>query len=101
VASVTRRHAEAVSAACRRSLDLSVGACLRRRSRTVRAADHDHEVFRFFARRQAKELGIEAIVVLEPMRRDSGPAIVAAFSVSSGSIPMPSRAHRRSGSTMR
>jgi mannose-1-phosphate guanylyltransferase / mannose-6-phosphate isomerase len=34
--------------------------------------------FRFFARRQAEELGIEATVVIEPMRRDSGPALVAA-----------------------
>ena len=34
--------------------------------------------FRFFARRQAEELGIEATVLLEPMRRDSGPAIAAA-----------------------
>jgi len=33
--------------------------------------------FRFFARRQAEELGIDATVVLEPMRRDSGPAIAA------------------------
>src|SRR5215469_12483904 len=33
--------------------------------------------FRFFARRQAEELGIEATVVLEPMRRDSAPAIAA------------------------
>ncbi len=36
------------------------------------------EDFRFFARRQAEELGIEATVLLEPMRRDSGPAIAAA-----------------------
>src|SRR6266571_6122762 len=34
--------------------------------------------FRFFARRQAEEVGLEATVVLEPMRRDSGPAISAA-----------------------
>jgi len=34
--------------------------------------------FRFFARRQAEELGIEATIVLEPERRDSGPAIAAA-----------------------
>jgi mannose-1-phosphate guanylyltransferase / mannose-6-phosphate isomerase len=34
--------------------------------------------FRFFARRQAEELGIEASIVLEPERRDSGPAIAAA-----------------------
>src|SRR6266545_3259477 len=34
--------------------------------------------FRFFARRQAEELGIEATIVLEPDRRDSAPAIAAA-----------------------
>src|SRR5215212_5867697 len=34
--------------------------------------------FRFFARRQADELGIDATIVLEPERRDSGPAIAAA-----------------------
>ncbi|MGE3149118.1 MAG: mannose-1-phosphate guanylyltransferase/mannose-6-phosphate isomerase, partial [Pseudorhodoplanes sp.] len=36
------------------------------------------EAFRFFARRQAEELGIDATVLLEPLRRDSGPAIAAA-----------------------
>jgi mannose-1-phosphate guanylyltransferase/mannose-6-phosphate isomerase len=35
------------------------------------------DAFRFFARRQAEELGVDATVVLEPMRRDSGPAIAA------------------------
>jgi mannose-1-phosphate guanylyltransferase/mannose-6-phosphate isomerase len=35
------------------------------------------EDFRFFSRKQAEELGIEATVVLEPSRRDSGPAIAA------------------------
>lgn len=35
------------------------------------------DAFRFFARRQAEQLGIDATVVLEPMRRDSGPAIAA------------------------
>jgi mannose-1-phosphate guanylyltransferase/mannose-6-phosphate isomerase len=34
--------------------------------------------FRFFARRQAEELGIDATIVLEPERGDSGPAIAAA-----------------------
>ena len=34
--------------------------------------------FRFFARRQAEEIGINVTVVLEPERRDSGPAIAAA-----------------------
>jgi len=34
--------------------------------------------FRFFARRQAEELGLAPTVVLEPVRRDSAPAIAAA-----------------------
>ena len=34
--------------------------------------------FRFFARRQAEELEVNATVVIEPMRRDSGPALAAA-----------------------
>src|SRR5262245_65947896 len=33
--------------------------------------------FRFFARRQAEDLGVAAAIVLEPERRDSGPAIAA------------------------
>ncbi|GAB4072678.1 mannose-1-phosphate guanylyltransferase/mannose-6-phosphate isomerase [Ancylobacter sonchi] len=37
-----------------------------------------HEDFRFFARRQAAEIGMEVTVALEPMRRDSGPALIAA-----------------------
>ena len=37
--------------------------------------------FHFFARRQAEEVGIEATVVIEPMRRDLGPAIAAATAV--------------------
>jgi mannose-1-phosphate guanylyltransferase/mannose-6-phosphate isomerase len=37
--------------------------------------------FHFFARRQAEEIGIEATVVIEPLRRDSGPAIAAAAAV--------------------
>ena len=34
--------------------------------------------FRFFARRQAEDIGIDPTVVIEPMRRDSGPAVAAA-----------------------
>lgn len=34
--------------------------------------------FRFFARRQAEEIGIDATVLIEPMRRDSAAAIAAA-----------------------
>lgn len=34
--------------------------------------------FRFFAARQAREIGIDATVLLEPVRRDSGPALLAA-----------------------
>jgi mannose-1-phosphate guanylyltransferase / mannose-6-phosphate isomerase len=34
--------------------------------------------FHFFARRQAEDVGVEATIIIEPMRRDSGPAIAAA-----------------------
>ena len=37
--------------------------------------------FHFFARRQAEEIAVEATVVIEPMRRDSGPAIAAATAI--------------------
>jgi len=37
--------------------------------------------FHFFARRQAEEVGVDVTVVIEPMRRDSGPAIAAATAV--------------------
>jgi mannose-1-phosphate guanylyltransferase/mannose-6-phosphate isomerase len=37
--------------------------------------------FHFFARRQAEEIGVEATVVIEPMRRDSGPAMAAATAI--------------------
>jgi mannose-1-phosphate guanylyltransferase/mannose-6-phosphate isomerase len=46
--------------------------------------------FRFFARDQAEELGIEARIVLEPERRDSGPALAAAAVLARHGI------HRRS-----
>ncbi|MDP2411588.1 MAG: mannose-1-phosphate guanylyltransferase/mannose-6-phosphate isomerase [Pseudolabrys sp.] len=37
--------------------------------------------FHFFARRQAEDIGIDATVVIEPLRRDSGPAIAAATAI--------------------
>ena len=37
--------------------------------------------FHFFARRQAEEVGVDVTVVVEPMRRDSGPAIAAATAI--------------------
>jgi mannose-1-phosphate guanylyltransferase/mannose-6-phosphate isomerase len=43
--------------------------------------------FHFFARRQAEEIGVEATIVIEPMRRDSGPAIAAATMVASRRDP--------------
>ena len=43
--------------------------------------------FRFFARRQAEDLGIEALVVIEPARRDSGPAIAAAATLAARHDP--------------
>jgi mannose-1-phosphate guanylyltransferase / mannose-6-phosphate isomerase len=43
--------------------------------------------FRFFAHRQAEELGIEATVLIEPMRRDSAAAIAAAAAFARRSDP--------------
>ena len=43
--------------------------------------------FHFFARRQAEEVGVDATIVIEPMRRDSGPAIAAATAVASRREP--------------
>ncbi len=43
--------------------------------------------FHFFARRQAEEVGVEATVVIEPLRRDSGPAIAAATAVARARDP--------------
>src|SRR3954449_1748234 len=43
--------------------------------------------FRFFARRQAEDLGIEVTVVIEPMRRDSGPAVAAAAALAKSRDP--------------
>ncbi|WP_209490469.1 mannose-1-phosphate guanylyltransferase/mannose-6-phosphate isomerase [Xanthobacter flavus] len=37
-----------------------------------------NEEFRFFAQRQASAIGIRATVILEPARRDSAPALIAA-----------------------
>ena len=37
--------------------------------------------FHFFARRQAEDVGVDATVIIEPLRRDSGPAIAAATAV--------------------
>ena len=37
--------------------------------------------FHFFAKRQAEEIGIDVTVVIEPLRRDSGPAIAAATAI--------------------
>ena len=34
--------------------------------------------FHFLARRQAEEIGIDATIIVEPMRRDSGPAVAVA-----------------------
>jgi mannose-1-phosphate guanylyltransferase/mannose-6-phosphate isomerase len=43
--------------------------------------------FHFFARRQAEEIGVDVTVVIEPMRRDSGPAIAAATAVAANRDP--------------
>jgi mannose-1-phosphate guanylyltransferase / mannose-6-phosphate isomerase len=41
----------------------------------------------FFAQRQAEDVGVDATVVIEPMRRDSGPAIAAATAVAAKRDP--------------
>jgi mannose-1-phosphate guanylyltransferase/mannose-6-phosphate isomerase len=43
--------------------------------------------FRFFARRQAEDIGIDSTVVIEPMRRDSGPAVAAAAALAKSRDP--------------
>src|SRR5690349_16099282 len=43
--------------------------------------------FRFFAHRQAEEIGIEAKVAIEPMRRDSAAAVAAAAILAKRSDP--------------
>ena len=43
--------------------------------------------FHFFARRQAEEIGVEATIVIEPMRRDSGPAMAAATAIAASRDP--------------
>jgi mannose-1-phosphate guanylyltransferase/mannose-6-phosphate isomerase len=43
--------------------------------------------FRFFARRQAEEIGIDSTVVIEPMRRDSGPAVAAGAALAKSRDP--------------
>ena len=43
--------------------------------------------FRFFSRQQAADLGLDATVVLEPMRRDSGPAIAAGAALAKARDP--------------
>src|SRR5215472_4377037 len=45
------------------------------------------DAFRFFARGQAQELGLEPTVVLEPLRRDSAAAIAAAATIARGRDP--------------
>ncbi len=45
------------------------------------------EAFRFFARRQAQDIGLESTVVLEPLRRDSAAAIAAAATIARARDP--------------
>src|SRR5499427_6949165 len=43
--------------------------------------------FRFIAAEQIRECGVEADIVLEPARRDSGPAVAAAAALAAGRDP--------------
>lgn len=46
-----------------------------------------NEAFRFFAQQQARDLGIEPVILLEPARRDSAAAIAVAVSFAVGEDP--------------
>ena len=81
LAGVSRCPAKAIPAVDWRQIDLS-GTLLR-----VQDAMFGPPIvitgpnFHFFARRQAEDVGVEATMVIEPMRRDSGPAIAAGTAV--------------------
>jgi mannose-1-phosphate guanylyltransferase len=77
---VRAKHAEAVRAADRRRSTFQqtvariVDPTLFGRPIVITSAD-----FRFIVAEQLRALGIDADIVLEPMRRDSGPAVAVAI----------------------
>lgn len=79
LAGVPREHAEAVRSFDRSRFDLSTG--------DARVCDPElfarpivitHSEFRFVVAEQLRDCGISADIVLEPVRRDSGPAVAVA-----------------------
>ena len=78
VAGLARGSAKAVPAAVRDALDLSGDAAAGVRSGLFeRPIVITNAAYRFMVLEQLAEIGIEADVLLEPVRRDSGPAIAA------------------------
>src|SRR5919201_1054009 len=75
VAGLTREYAQAVRALDRTGIELPTGACAHNGSRTARPILITNADFRFVVAEQLRERGIEADIVLEPMRRDSTPAV--------------------------
>ena len=72
-----------------RQLDLPAGARPRRRppdlfARPIVITNQD---FRFVVAEQLREMGVEADIVLEPMRRDSGPAVAVAAALAAERDP--------------
>jgi len=71
---VARGASEAVPAVVRAALDIPGHAVAGVDCGAVRASDRHHQFgYRFMVLEQLAEIGIEADVLLEPMRRDSGP----------------------------
>ncbi len=91
VAGVARKPAQAVPAAVRSAFDVSGNHPPRLRSGSVWPADHRHQQpISVSGRRAARRDRRAADILLEPMRRDSGPAIVAgaAFARKRGGDPV-------------
>ena len=80
VAAVAREHAQAVRARCWASSRPSSRPCMRVADRSLfaRPVIATNDAYRFMAEQQAKEIGMEIDILVEPSRRDSGPAMAAA-----------------------
>ena len=87
LAGFARASPKAVPAAVREALDISGDAAqVSDASLFERPIVTTNNAYRFMVLEQLAEIGLEADVLLEPMRRDSGPAIAAgaAFALTRG-----------------
>ena len=79
MAAVAREHAQAVRAAA--GTQSTFQQTLQRvadRGLFARPVIATNDAYRFMAEQQAKEIGMEIDILVEPSRRDSGPAMAAA-----------------------